>query len=50
MAHFELGPNQTSKAVTHRTVEEICFFISGRGQMSESKMHMRHLLMSIQVI
>ena len=33
MAHFELGPNQTSKAVTHRTVEEIWFFISGRGQM-----------------
>jgi len=33
MAHFELGPNQTSRAVTHRTVEEIWFFISGRGQM-----------------
>jgi mannose-6-phosphate isomerase-like protein (cupin superfamily) len=33
MAHFELGPNQTSKAVTHRTVEEIWFFLSGRGQM-----------------
>ena len=33
MAHFELGPSQTSKAVTHRTVEEIWFFLSGRGQM-----------------
>jgi mannose-6-phosphate isomerase-like protein (cupin superfamily) len=33
MAHFELGPNQTSRAVTHRTVEEIWFFLSGRGQM-----------------
>jgi mannose-6-phosphate isomerase-like protein (cupin superfamily) len=33
MAHFELGPNQTSKAVAHRTVEEIWFFLSGRGQM-----------------
>ena len=33
MAHFELGPNQTSKAVTHRTVEEIWYFTSGRGQM-----------------
>jgi mannose-6-phosphate isomerase-like protein (cupin superfamily) len=33
MAHFELGPNQVSKAVTHRTVEEIWFFLSGRGQM-----------------
>ena len=33
MAHFELGPSQVSKAVTHRTVEEIWFFLSGRGQM-----------------
>ena len=33
MAHFELAPAQTSKAVTHRTVEEIWFFVSGRGQM-----------------
>ena len=33
MAHFELGPGQTSKAVTHRTVEEIWFFLSGRGEM-----------------
>jgi mannose-6-phosphate isomerase-like protein (cupin superfamily) len=33
MAHFELAPGQTSKAVTHRTVEEIWFFLSGRGQM-----------------
>lgn len=33
MAHFELAPGQTSKAVTHRTVEEIWFFTAGRGQM-----------------
>ena len=33
MAHFELGPNQTSKAVTHRTVGEIWYFLSGRGEM-----------------
>ena len=33
MAHFELSPGQTSKAVTHRTVEEIWFFLSGRGEM-----------------
>ena len=33
MAHFELAPGQTSKAVTHRTVEEIWYFVSGRGQM-----------------
>jgi mannose-6-phosphate isomerase-like protein (cupin superfamily) len=33
MAHFELGPSQTSMAVTHRTVEEIWVFVSGRGEM-----------------
>ena len=33
MAHFQLAPNQISKAVTHRTVEEIWYFVSGRGQM-----------------
>ena len=33
MAHFELPPGHTSKAVTHRTVEEIWFFLSGRGEM-----------------
>ena len=34
MAHFELPPGQTSTAVTHRTVEEIWYFLSGRGEMS----------------
>ena len=33
MAHFELAPGQTSKAVTHRTVDEIWFVLSGRGEM-----------------
>ena len=33
MAHFELAPGQTSTAVTHRTVEEIWLFLSGRGEM-----------------
>ncbi|HYM18638.1 MAG TPA: cupin domain-containing protein [Micropepsaceae bacterium] len=33
MAHFALPPNQTSKAMTHRTVEEIWYFLSGRGEM-----------------
>ena len=33
MAHFELPPGQTSTAVTHKTVEEIWFVLSGRGQM-----------------
>jgi len=33
MAHFELAPGETSRAVTHRTVEEIWFFLTGRGEM-----------------
>jgi mannose-6-phosphate isomerase-like protein (cupin superfamily) len=33
MAHFELAPGQTSKAVTHRTVEEVWCFLAGRGEM-----------------
>ena len=33
MAHFELAPGQTSTAVTHRTIEEIWFLLSGRGEM-----------------
>jgi len=33
MAHFELAPGMVSRAVTHRTVEEIWFFLSGRGAM-----------------
>jgi mannose-6-phosphate isomerase-like protein (cupin superfamily)/predicted nucleic acid-binding Zn-ribbon protein len=32
-AHFELGPGKISNAVTHRTVEEIWYFLSGRGEM-----------------
>ena len=33
MAHFELAPGQTSKAAIHRTVEEIWYILSGRGEM-----------------
>ena len=33
MAHFELAPGETSTAVAHRTVEEIWFFLGGRGEM-----------------
>jgi mannose-6-phosphate isomerase-like protein (cupin superfamily) len=33
MAHFELGPGRVTEAVTHRTVEEIWFFLKGRGMM-----------------
>jgi mannose-6-phosphate isomerase-like protein (cupin superfamily) len=32
-AHFELAPGETSIAVSHRTVEEIWFVLSGRGEM-----------------
>ena len=33
MAHFTLAPGATSHAVSHRTVEEIWYFIGGRGEM-----------------
>jgi mannose-6-phosphate isomerase-like protein (cupin superfamily) len=33
MAHFEFGPAQTGFAVAHRTVEEIWYFIAGKGEM-----------------
>jgi mannose-6-phosphate isomerase-like protein (cupin superfamily) len=33
MAHFELSAGRTSKAVVHRTVEEIWYILSGRGEM-----------------
>ena len=33
MAHFELAAGAVSHAVAHRTVEEIWYFLGGRGQM-----------------
>jgi mannose-6-phosphate isomerase-like protein (cupin superfamily) len=33
VAHFELPPGMTSVAVTHRTVEEVWYFLKGRGEM-----------------
>jgi len=33
MAHFELAAGKTSLAVVHRTVEEIWYVLSGRGEM-----------------
>jgi len=36
MAHFELGPGKTSAAVVHRTVDEIWYILSGRGEMWRS--------------
>jgi mannose-6-phosphate isomerase-like protein (cupin superfamily) len=33
MAHFELGPGETSIAVVHRTIDEVWYFLRGRGEM-----------------
>ena len=33
MAHFELAAGAVSHAVAHKTVEEIWYFLGGRGQM-----------------
>ena len=33
MAHFELAAGRTSAPVAHRTVEEIWYFLRGRGEM-----------------
>jgi mannose-6-phosphate isomerase-like protein (cupin superfamily) len=33
MAHFSLAAGQTSAAVVHRTVEEVWYFVEGRGEM-----------------
>ena len=33
MAHFQLAAGRISRAVTHRTIEEIWFVVSGHGRM-----------------
>jgi mannose-6-phosphate isomerase-like protein (cupin superfamily) len=33
MAHFQLGAGETSVAVRHRTIEELWYFVGGRGRM-----------------
>ncbi len=33
MAHFELAPGRASTAIRHRTVDEIWFVLSGRGEI-----------------
>jgi mannose-6-phosphate isomerase-like protein (cupin superfamily) len=33
LAHFELAAGEVSTAVAHKTVEEIWFFLAGRGEM-----------------
>lgn len=36
MAHFELAAGRASSAIRHRTVDEIWFVLSGRGEMWRS--------------
>jgi mannose-6-phosphate isomerase-like protein (cupin superfamily) len=36
MAHFQLQAGQVARAVRHRTVEEIWYFLSGEGEMWRS--------------
>ena len=33
MAHFMLPPGKISKAVAHKTVEEVWYFVAGQGRM-----------------
>jgi mannose-6-phosphate isomerase-like protein (cupin superfamily) len=33
MGHYTLPPRETSTAIANRTIEEIWFFLSGRGEM-----------------
>ncbi|MBV9206140.1 MAG: cupin domain-containing protein [Actinobacteria bacterium] len=33
MAHFELGAGRVSRAVTHRSVDEIWYILTGHGEM-----------------
>lgn len=33
MAHFRLPPGGVSRAIHHATVEEVWFFVAGRGRM-----------------
>ncbi len=36
MAHFRLPPGAVSKPVAHRSVEEVWYFVKGRGRMWRS--------------
>ena len=33
LAHFTMPPHTVSKAMTHRSVEEVWYFVSGQGRM-----------------
>ena len=38
MAHFELRAAETSRAITHRTVDEVWFVLSGHGELWRKQM------------
>jgi len=48
MAHFQLAPGQTSVAVAHRSVEEIWFFLSGRGEMWRKHPGLHELIVPVE--
>lgn len=44
MAHYELAPGHVSTAVTNQTIEEIWFFLSGRGEMWRKKEQLEEIV------
>ena len=48
MAHFQLAPGRTSKAVRHRTVEEIWFVLSGRGEMWRAQPGQAEMIVALE--
>lgn len=47
LAHFTLPPHAVSKAMAHRTVEEVWYFVSGRGQMWR-RLHDREEIVDVE--
>lgn len=43
-AHFELPPGATSTAVVHRRVDEIWYFLGGRGEMWRRKANQEEIV------
>jgi mannose-6-phosphate isomerase-like protein (cupin superfamily) len=48
VAHFTLAPAQTSRAVAHRSVEEIWFILSGRGEMWRKQEGLAEAVLTIE--
>jgi mannose-6-phosphate isomerase-like protein (cupin superfamily) len=44
MAHFELAAGKVARAVTHRSVEEVWFVLSGRGEMWRKQGHREQIV------